>query len=394
MSRAFLNQGLAQTTMHPLDLKVKSARGGYLILEDGTKVLDFISGIGVSSFGHGHPIINAAIQEQINTHLHVMVYGEVHQSSQQRAAKNLLALLPDALDAVYFVNSGAEAIDGAIKLCRRVTGKKRIVSFTGAYHGNTIGALSISANEIRKAPFQPLLDQVSILPWNEPSSIDSIDNETAGVFLETIQGDAGIRIPDVHWIQSLRKACTKKGALLVLDEIQCGMGRSGKPFAFEHFDVVPDILCLGKALGGGMPIGAMVSNVSLMEQLAYAPDLGHITTFGGHPVACAASAAASQLLADVDWEELERIGSRIEVELEGIDVVQEVRRMGLFIAVELQNADQVNQVVKGCLDNGVLLFYFLSTPQAFRMAPHLNISHEDLELGLDVIKRQLTLLDS
>lgn len=392
MSREFLNQGLAQTTMHPLNLRVKSAEGGFLILEDGSKVLDFISGIGVSSFGHGHPAIIEAIQEQTKKHLHVMVYGEVHQSSQQQAARNLLALLPDELDSVYFVNSGAEAIDGAIKLCRRVTGKKKIISFTGAYHGNTIGALSISANEARKVPFQPLLDQSSILLWNESSSIESIDDETAGVFLETIQGDAGIRIPDVQWIQSLRKECSKKGALLILDEIQCGMGRSGRPFAFEHFDVIPDVLCLGKALGGGMPIGAIVSNVSLMEQFAYAPDLGHITTFGGHPVACAASAAASQLLAQCDWEQLERVGSRIEVELTGMAVVKEVRRIGLFIAVELSNADQVNQVVQGCLDNGVLLFYFLSTPQAFRLAPHLNICDEELKMGLEVIKRQLALL--
>lgn len=385
MSEQLLNDGLAQTTLHPLDLRVTNAKGSRLYLEDGREVIDFVSGIGASSFGHGQPEITKAIHEQVDKHLHVMVYGELRQSAQDRAAKALLNLLPPELDAVYFVNSGAEAIDAAMKLVRRITRRTKIIAFTGGYHGNTFGALSVSSNAERKAPFHPLVGGIELLEWNDPQALLSIDGDTAGVLVETIQGDAGIRIPDKSWMTALRNRCTATGAQLILDEIQCGFGRTGKAFAFEHFQVVPDQLCLGKALGGGMPMGALVSSRNHLKQFAHSPSLGHITTFGGHPVPCAASAVACSLLLQTDWERVEAVGQRIESMLLGCSEVVALRRKGLYIAVELGSADQVNRVVQMCLEQGVLLFYFLSTPNSFRIAPPLNISDHDLDEALAIV---------
>ena len=385
MSERLLNDGLAQTTLYPLDLRVINAKGSRLYLESGREIIDFISGIGASSFGHGQPEITKAIHEQVDKHLHVMVYGELRQSAQDQAASALLDLLPPALDSVYFVNSGAEAIDAAMKLVRRTTGRTKIIAFTGGYHGNTFGALSVSSNAERKAPFHPLVGGIELLEWNDPQALQSIDNDTAGVLVETIQGDAGIRIPDHSWMSALRNRCTTTGAQLILDEIQCGFGRTGKAFAFEHFQVVPDHLCLGKALGGGMPIGALVSSRDHLRQFAHSPSLGHITTFGGHPVPCAASAVACRLLQQIDWDRVEAVGQRIESTLLGCSEVVALRRKGLYIAVELSSADEVNRVVQKCLEHGVLLFYFLSTPHAFRIAPPLNISDLDLNEALATI---------
>lgn len=385
MSERLLNDGLAQTTLYPLDLRVINAKGSRLYLENGREVIDFISGIGASSFGHGQPEITKAIHEQVDKHLHVMVYGELRQSAQDQAAKALLNLLPPELDAVYFVNSGAEAIDAAMKLVRRTTERTKIIAFTGGYHGNTFGALSVSSNAERKAPFHPLVGGIELLEWNDPEALHSIDNNTAGVLVETIQGDAGIRIPDKSWMTALRNRCTTTGAQLILDEIQCGFGRTGKAFAFEHFQVVPDHLCLGKALGGGMPMGALVSSRDHLKQFAHSPSLGHITTFGGHPVPCAASAVACNLLQQTDWERVEAVGQRIESMLLGCSEVVALRRKGLYIAVELGSADEVNRVVQECLEQGVLLFYFLSTPNAFRIAPPLNISDHDLDEALAIL---------
>jgi len=385
MNDSFLVRGLAQTTLHPLDLEVTRAKGSFLYHPDGKRTLDFISGIGVSSFGHNHPEITAAIHDQVDRHLHVMVYGEFRQTAQQQAADHLLALLPSHLNSVYFVNSGAEAIDAAMKLTRRATQRQKICSFNGGYHGNTFGALSVSANAERKRPFAPLVGDVEQLPWNDFEGLANIDESTAGVILETIQGDAGIRIPDETWMLALRKRCTDVGAKLVLDEIQCGMGRTGKAFAFEHFGIEPDYLCLGKALGGGMPMGALVAPSNEMRLFSSEPSLGHITTFGGHPVPCAASAVASGLLARMDWERVEKIGQSIEDGILATGKVQKVRRKGLYIAVELADASQVQRVVENALSQGVLIFYFLSTPQAFRIAPPLTITEEELKFGLKVL---------
>lgn len=385
MSEELLRDGLAQTTLHPLGLRVLHAKGSRLTLENGSEIIDFISGIGASSFGHSHPDILRAIHEQVDKHLHVMVYGEMRQTAQDLAAHRLLELLPKQLDAVYFVNSGAEAIDAAMKLVRRVTGRSKILAVKGGYHGNTFGALSVSSNAERKAPFAPLVGDVELIEWNDMTGLDVIDTSVAGVIVETVQGDAGIRIPNTEWLQALRDKCSKAGAQLVLDEIQCGFGRTGRPFAFEHFGVVPDHLCLGKALGGGMPMGALVSNKGHLQQFAHSPSLGHITTFGGHPVPCAASAAASALLATTDWQRIESIGSTIERTMHQCEHVRDVRRIGLYIAVELASSDAVNHVVQQAMKRGVLVFYFLSTPQAFRIAPPLNISDADLNEALETL---------
>ncbi len=381
----FFDRGLAQTTMHPLNLKVTHARGAYLHLEDGSKVMDFISGIGVSSFGHHNPAIRKALHDQVDAHLHVMVYGEAQQKPQDLAAKKLLSFLPKHLDTVYFVNSGAEAVDGALKLARRTTGRQNFVAMEGGYHGNTFGALSVSSNPERRAPFEPLIDGVRFIAFNDEAALHAIDHTQAAVITETVQGDAGVRIPSAAWMKKLRERCNDTGTLLILDEIQSGMGRTGKPFAFDHFDIAPDILCLGKALGGGLPLGAFVANKKHMENLAQNPDLGHITTFGGHPMPCASSAVALKLLKEMDWKEIERKGARIENEVSQHKLVSEVRRLGYFIAVDLESAEAVNFCVHHALKNGLLIFYFLSTPKAFRIAPPLTISDDEITQALHIL---------
>lgn len=375
----FLDGHLAQTTLHPLGLRVARAEGVDLILEDGRRVMDLISGIGPSAWGHGHPEILAALHDQIDRHLHTMVYGEFHQRSQDEAGRLLTALLPDELDTVYFVNSGAEAIEGAMKLAKRITGRRGFLACTGAYHGNTHGALSVSANAARKAPFEPLLPEVAFMPFNALSGLAAIDGTQAAVLVETVQGDAGIRIPSADWMAALRKRCDETCTLLILDEVQAGMGRTGRPFAFEHFGIVPDVLCLGKALGAGLPIGAFVARRAWMRELAHSPSLGHITTFGGHPVPCAAAAAGLKLLARHDWDAVEQAGARLEAFLNAHPAVHEVRRIGLYIAVELANPDAVTRCIERALERGALLFWFLSTPNAFRMAPPLNLAESDWE---------------
>lgn len=376
-AESFLDGHLAQTTLYPLGLRVARAEGLDLILEDGRRIMDLISGIGPSAWGHGHPEILQALHAQIDRHLHTMVYGEFHQRSQDDAARLLTALLPPSLDTVYFVNSGAEAIEGAMKLAKRITRRGGFVACTGAYHGNTHGALSVSYNAERKAPFAPLLPDITFMPFNDLDGLAAIDGTQAAVVVETVQGDAGIRIPSRAWLEALRERCDETGTLLIFDEVQAGMGRTGKAFAFQHFGVVPDVLCLGKALGGGLPIGAFVARRDWMRQLAHTPSLGHITTFGGHPVPCASAAAALRLLARHDWEAMERAGARLEAFLLAHPLVVEVRRIGLYIAVELPDEAAVTRVIQRGLEEGILLFWFLSTPQAFRMAPPLNLNESD-----------------
>ena len=378
-----LSDRLADTTPYPLGLTVERAEGIHLHLADGRKLMDLISGVGVSIWGHGHPEILAAIHAQVDQHLHAMVYGEFRQPAQIQAAHNLLSLMPEGLDAVYFVNSGAEAIEGAMKLARRVTERRRFFGVQGGYHGNTTGALSISSNEARKAAFRPLLPEIGFLRWNEPNDLSAIDESVAGVVVETVQGDAGVRIPDADWIQALEARCREVGALLILDEIQAGMGRTGRPFAFMHFGVTPDICVLGKALGGGMPIGAFVSSAERMHLLSHQPKLGHITTFGGHPVACAASAVSTRLLAEVDWAGIERLGALMELKLRAMKHVRAVRRLGYFVAVELDSAERVQGAVNRGLASGLLIFYFLSVPHAFRLAPPLTLTEPELQNAME-----------
>ena len=389
----FLSQGLASTTLHPLGLEVIGARGPWIHLADGRKIFDAISGIGVSSFGHGQEDIHRELQTQLDAHLHTMVYGEFLQESQIKASQLLRNTLPDHLDSVYFLNSGAEAIDAALKLSKRATGRTKLFAVTGGYHGNTHGSLSVSSNESRKAPFRPLLPEVEFLAWNEIDDIQRIDESVASVVVETVQGDAGIRIPSRAWLHELRERCIETGTLLILDEIQCGMGRTGRPWAFEHFEVHPDVLCMGKALGGGMPIGAIAASRSLMENFAHSPSLGHITTFGGHPMACAGAIGALLAMSRLDFGLIEQRNALWEKALSNHPSVKNIRRIGAFMAIELKSADAVQRVVHAGLHpsqgDGALVFWFLSVPNAFRLAPPLTCSDEEMATGLKLVLRAL-----
>jgi acetylornithine/succinyldiaminopimelate/putrescine aminotransferase len=379
------NQG--QTSPFPFLIEVESAEGIYIYDKSGKRYTDLISGVAVNNIGHRHPKVVEAIKNQVDKHLHVMVYGEFVQDSQVDLANKLKAVLPESLNCVYTVNSGTEANEAAIKLAKRVTGRMEIVSFRGSYHGSTNGSLSISGNEVKKKAFRPLIPEVRFIHLNNYEELNQISEKTAGVILETIQGDAGVRIPKDDYLDTLRKRCNEVGALLIFDEIQCGMGRTGKLFAFEHFNVIPDILTLGKALGGGMPIGALVSSTDNLSLFTHNPMLGHITTFGGHPVVCAAAAATLNVLqSEINWVLVEKIGSYIEKELGSLPQIKEVRRKGLMFAFDMESAEIVNKVVEACLDKGIITFWFLSHPNSFRLSPPLTITMEETSQSVSIIK--------
>lgn len=370
---------LGQTTEHPLMIEIDQAQGIYIYDKSGKRYIDMISGIAVSSLGHGHPRIKEALLKQIEKHLHVMVYGEFIQDTQLELSNNLRALLPKELNGLYIVNSGTEANEAAIKLCKAYTGRQEIISFEGAYHGSTNGSLSISSNEKRKKSFQPLLPNIKFIRLNKVDDLNTITNKTAGVFLETIQGDAGVQIPDAAFMIALRKRCTETGSLLILDEIQCGLGRTGQNFAFEHYKIIPDILTLGKALGGGLPIGALIAPQKTLSTFSNNPELGHITTFGGHPLNAAAAAAFCDILAkEIDLSEIERLGHILEEMLSKHPAIIASRRKGMLFAFDMESSAQVARVVKGCLNNGLILFWFLSNPNSFRISPPLNITENEI----------------
>ena len=375
---------IAQTTKSPLLIDIEKAEGIYLYGPDGRRYIDLISGIAVSNTGHGHPEIIKAIKAQADKHLHVMVYGEFVQSSVNLLAGRLTSLLPDHLNCCYFTNSGTEANEGALKLAKRVTGRTELVSFRGSYHGSTHGSLSVSGNEVKKFAFRPLLPDVRFLRFNSIEDLAQITHRTAGVIIEPIQGDAGVRIPDPEFLKALRKRCDETGAMLIFDEIQTGIGRTGKWFAFEHFGVVPDILTTAKALGGGLPLGAFISSYDYMEQLTYDPMLGHITTFGGNPLACAASLASLNVIEKV-LPDVERKGRKFE-ELLQHPKVREIRRRGLMFAIEFDSAEEVYSIVRNGLQKGIICFWFLSTPNSFRIAPPLTITDEEIELSCALIQ--------
>lgn len=382
------NQG--QTTPYPLLLDIDRAEGSYVYDKAGKAYLDMIAGVAVNNIGHRHPKVVAAIKDQVDRHLHVMVYGEFIQDSVSAFSKKLIDTLPSQLNCVYPVNSGAESVEAAIKLAKRVTGRTQMIAHAGAYHGSTNGALSLSSNELKKQSFLPLIPDVRHIHLNRPADLRLITEQTAGVILETVQGDAGVRTPDLNYLQALRKRCTETGALLIFDEIQCGMGRTGKLHAFEHFGVVPDVLLLGKALGGGMSIGAVVANRDHLKQFTENPVLGHITTFGGHPVNCAAAAATLDVLTqDVDMDEVERKGQLLENALSKIDAIKEIRRKGMMFACDMESAEVVNRVVMGCMDRGLLSFWFLSHPYSFRLSPPLTISDEEIFRAVGIIEESV-----
>lgn len=376
----------AQTNETPYLIDVDKAEGIYIWDKAGKKYTDMIAGVAVNNIGHRHPKVIDAIQEQLNKHLHVMVYGEYIQDTQLALAENLASILPESLSCSYIVNSGTEANEGAIKLAKRVTGRQEVISCKAAYHGSTHGSLSVSGNESKKVAFQPLLPQVNFIEFNNIQSLNNISKKSACVIIEPIQGDAGLRKPTKEFINTLRDKCTQTGTLLIFDEVQVGMGRTGKFFAFEHYNVIPDILTLGKALGGGMPIGAFISSYENMQTLTNNPVLGHITTFGGHPINCAAANACINILKEESWiSDVEEKGLLLENILSESKKVKEIRRAGLFFAIELDSTAIVAQVVKNCLEKGIIGFWFLSCSNAFRLSPPLSISNSEIIIAGKVI---------
>lgn len=377
---------LGQTNQHPYLIVVDRAEGIYIYDKSGKAYMDMIAGVAVSNIGHHHPKVVEALKNQIDKHLHVMVYGEFIQDAQLDFAKNLTALLPESLNSVYTVNSGTEANEAALKLAKRVTGRTELISFRGSYHGSTHGSMSVSGNEIKKQVFRPLLPDVRFLQHNSLTDLAQITDKTAGVIIETVQGDAGVRVPSLAFLKALRDRCTEVGALLIFDEIQCGMGRTGKMFAFEHFNVVPDVLTLGKALGGGMPIGAVVSSHKNLWEFTYNPMLGHITTFGGHPVICAAGNAFLEVMtSEIDLKEVERLGELLASIIGENEEIKEIRRIGMMFAFDMESFERVEKVVKRCLEKGLISFWFLSHPYSFRLSPPLSITEAEIRLAGKII---------
>jgi acetylornithine/succinyldiaminopimelate/putrescine aminotransferase len=375
----------AQTTNFPLLLEFERAEGVNLYDINGKAYIDLISGIGVSNLGHSNPYVINAIKQQVDKYMHLMVYGEYVQTPQVKFAEKLVSLLPDSLQSVYFVNSGAEAVEGALKLAKRYTGRQQIVSCQNSYHGSSHGALSVMGNEAFKQAYRPLLPGVNFIRFNNLDDLDLITTQTACVIIETIQGEAGIRVPDATYMQALRKRCNETGTLLILDEIQAAFGRTGKLFAFEHFGIVPDILLLAKALGGGMPIGAFIASNEIMGSLKENPILGHITTFGGHPVCCAAGLAALEVLIN---EDLVSTVAEKEILLRSLLIhpaIKEVRGKGLMLAIELENFDINKKIIDRCIANGVITDWFLHCDNAMRVAPPLIITTDEIEKACKVI---------
>ncbi len=348
-----------------------------------------ISGIAVSNVGHRHPKVVQAIKDQVDKHLHVMVYGEYIQSTPNQLAKKLTSLLPPTLNCCYFVNSGTEANEAALKLAKRVTGRTEIISCRKSYHGSTHGSLSVSGNEAKKRSFRPLLPDVKFIDFNSMNDVSEITERTACVIMETIQGDAGVRVPSKDYLQAIRKRCTEMGALLILDEIQCGMGRTGKLFAFEHFDIVPDILTIAKAFGGGLPIGAFVSSYEKMQTLVSNPMLGHITTFGGNPVCCASALATLTVIESENLLTTVEEKGRLIEKLLSHPKIKEVRRFGLLFAFDFDSEERVNRIVQYAKDHGVICYWFLSHPNSFRIAPPLTITESEIREACAVILKAI-----
>ena len=383
-NRLFLRH-VAQTSPNPLGLEIVKAEGHYLYGRDGKVWLDLIGGISVCNTGHRHPRVVQAIKEQADRYLHLLVYGELIQSPQVEYASLLASHLPPSLDSVYFTNSGAEATEGAMKLAKRVTGRPGIVAFRQSYHGSTQGALSVMGDEYWRNAFRPLLPGVRHVDYNSSAALEVITMQTACVIVETVQAERGVYVPDGAWLQQLRQRCDATGALLVFDEIQAGFGRTGTLWGFERYAVIPDILLLGKALGGGLPMGAFIANRERMWTLTGDPVLGHITTFGGHPLCCAAGLAAMQVLLESGWiaqvAHKEALFHRLLVH----PAIRAVRSCGLLIAVEFDDFETNKRIIDACITKGLLTDWYLFAPQCLRIAPPLSITEELIVQACDII---------
>lgn len=369
---------LGQTSTTPLMLEIVRAEGVFMYGPSDEKYLDLISGVSVSNTGHRHPRVVRAIREQVDKFMHLMVYGEVIQSPQVKYAEYLSSYLPASLGSVFFVNSGSEAVEGALKLAKRYTGRSKIVSFRNSYHGSTHGALSIQGAEYYRNAFRPLLPDTYLAEFNNVKSLEIIDEKTACVIIEPIQGEGGVILPTNGFLNHVRNKCTETNSVLIFDEIQTGFGRTGYMFAMDRYGVTPDILVLAKALGGGMPLGAFISSGQIMASLASSPPLGHITTFGGHPVSCAAGLASMKVLADEKLVEACRDKSELFKKLLRHQLVTGIRGEGLLLAVSLPHPDHVRYVITAAPRFGLVLDYFLFCPAAFRVAPPLVIDNEHI----------------
>ncbi|WP_192350232.1 aspartate aminotransferase family protein [Algoriphagus sp. Y33] len=388
-NRQLFLQHLAQTTDFPLMIEVEKAEGIYLFGPNGEKYIDLISGIGVSNVGHRHPRVLTAIQSQLDKYLHLMVYGEYVQSPQSLLAKALCDTLPGKLDNVYLVNSGSEAIEGALKLAKRFTGKPNLISCINAYHGSSHGSLSVGGNEIFKQAYRPLLPGVSHINYGDSSDLESINSDTAAVLIETVQGEAGIRIATMEYFQALRKRCDETETLLILDEVQCGFGRTGKFWAFEHFGIVPDIVVCAKGMGGGMPIGAFIANKDVMGVFKNNPILGHITTFGGHPVSSAASLATIQILLEEKLIEAVEEKAELFKSLLVHPKIKSIRNKGLLMAVEFESFDVLKPIIDRAIELGVITDWFLFCDDSMRIAPPLTITAGQIREACAVILKSI-----
>lgn len=379
----------AQTSPFPRLLEIERAEGMYLYDHTGKKFMDLVSGFAVSNIGHRHPRVVQAIKDQADKYLHLTVYGEYVQSPQVKLAEKLSSILPKPLSAVYFVNSGAEATEGAMKLAKRYTGKSELIACRNSYHGSTQGALSVMGNEYYKQAYRPLLPGIRFIEFNEVADLEHIGAETAAVIIETIQGEAGVRVPDVGYMTALRKRCDQTGTLLILDEIQTGFGRTGKLFGFENFNISPDILLLAKGMGGGMPIGAFISSHEIMSTLKENPILGHITTFGGHPVSCAAGLANLEVILEENLiNDVEIKESLFKKYLQHPEI-KEIRGKGLMLSIQLSSFKQVEYVSNYCSDKGIIIDWFLHCDTAMRIAPPLIISEEEIKIACTIVLEAL-----
>ncbi len=375
----------AQTSPYPLGMEVSHAIGSYIFDTNSKKYLDFVAGVSACALGHQHPRVNQAIKDQLDKYSHVMVYGEYSQSPAVAYCKLLATLLPAPLDKTYLVNSGTEAIEGALKLARRTTGRSQLISCHNAYHGNTMGSMSVMGFEERKQIFRPLIPDVDFITFNNEDDLQKITTKTAGIILETIQGGAGFIQPHDNFLQKVRQRCTEVGAIMILDEIQPGFGRTGKLFGFQNYDVVPDIVVMGKGMGGGMPVGAFTASSAMMDLLSDHPKLGHITTFGGHPVIASACLATLQEITETDLmtEALEK--EKLFRSLLVHPLIEEIRGKGLMLAAMTKSADITNQVILKCQDKGLILFWLLFEACAIRITPPLTISKQEIQEGCSII---------
>jgi acetylornithine/succinyldiaminopimelate/putrescine aminotransferase len=388
-NRQYFFQHLAQTSDKPIGIEVASANGVYIKDVDGKAFIDMIAGFSVCNIGHSHPAVIKAIQEQVEKYMHVIVYGEFVQAPQVQYAKHLTSFLPEALQSVYFTNSGAEATEGAMKLAKRVTGRTKIVAFEGAYHGSTQGALSVMGDEYFKNAFRPLLPDILHLRYNNFEDIELIDNTVACVLLELVQAETGIIPANKQWVEAIKKKCESLCALLIVDEIQSGFGRTGTLFAFEQYEIVPDVLLVGKALGGGLPLGAFIASTKMMSALTENPVLGHITTFGGNPVSCAAGNAALTILHNSGWIEAVKEKENYLITHLNHPAVLHRNHAGLWMSLQFESAALTNKIAAACIENGIITDWFLFAEDRIRIAPPLCITIDELIIAIDKIKASI-----